>query len=47
MATDTRGPDSNMALTNPPDVSATSDDVLRFLEPHVSAAWDYYSPRDG
>jgi hypothetical protein len=28
-------------------VSATSDDALRFLEPHLSAAWEYYSPHDG
>ena len=28
-------------------VSATSDDALRFLEPHLSEAWEYYSPRDG
>ena len=28
-------------------VSALSEDGLRFLEPHISSAWDYYSPRDG
>jgi hypothetical protein len=28
-------------------VSALSEDGVRVLEPHLSDAWDYYSPRDG
>ncbi len=28
-------------------VSATSEEAIRTLEPHLSDAWDYYSPRDG
>lgn len=28
-------------------VSALSQDAIRFLEPHLTDAWDYYSPRDG
>jgi hypothetical protein len=28
-------------------VSALSDDGVRFLAPHISNAWEYYSPRDG
>lgn len=42
-----RGPEPDAEPTVSVWVSATSDDALRFLEPHVSAAWDYYSPRDG
>jgi hypothetical protein len=28
-------------------VSALTEDGIRFIEPHLSDAWDYYSPRDG
>jgi hypothetical protein len=28
-------------------ISAVSQDAITFVEPHLSDAWDYYSPRDG
>jgi hypothetical protein len=28
-------------------IGAVSEQAIGFLEPHLSAAWDYYSPRDG
>jgi hypothetical protein len=28
-------------------VSALSEDAITFVEPYLSDAWDYYSPRDG
>jgi hypothetical protein len=28
-------------------ISAVSDEAITFLEPHLSDAWDYYSPHDG
>jgi hypothetical protein len=28
-------------------VSALTEEAIRFTEPHLSDAWDYYSPRDG
>ena len=36
-----RGPEPDAEPAVSVWVSATSDDALRFLEPHVSAAWDY------
>ena len=28
-------------------VGSVSEDGVRFIEPHLNDAWDYYSPRDG
>lgn len=28
-------------------ISAVSEEAITFIEPHLSDAWDYYSPRDG
>ena len=28
-------------------ISATSEEAIRPIEPHLSDAWDHYSPRDG
>jgi hypothetical protein len=28
-------------------VSSLTEDGIEFIEPHLSEAWDYYSPRDG
>ena len=28
-------------------ISAVSEEAITFVEPHLSDAWDYYSPRDG
>jgi hypothetical protein len=28
-------------------ISAVSEEAITFIKPHLSDAWDYYSPRDG
>jgi hypothetical protein len=40
------GPESDDDRAQSVWVSALSEDGLRFIEPHLTDAWDYYSPRD-